>query len=142
MPKKISYTATASAKGGREGQVRSDDGILDEKLAVLVQMGRPGGTLTNPEQLFVAAYAACFEGAVRLIARTTNVAIGPDSRVTANVGVGVREKGGFELAVTLEVFLDGVDEEIQWLLAQKAHEEICPCSHTTRGNVEVTIKAA
>ena len=65
----VLYTASATATGeGRNGHVRSSDGLLDFDLAVPKEMGGPGGRLTNPEQLFAAGYAACFHNALRRIA--------------------------------------------------------------------------
>lgn len=140
MPEKILYTAVATARGGREGHIRSSDGVLDAPLAVPKEMGGPGGAKTNPEQLFAAGYAACFEGAVRLVAREAKVTVGPDTSVTAHVGIGPRSAGGFGLAVTLEVHLDGVERKQAEQLANTAHEKICPYSHATRGNVDVQIR--
>src|SRR6476620_10265281 len=65
----VLYTAEATAVGGREGRVRSTDGALQLDLAIPKELGGPGGLATNPEQLFAAAYAACFENAVRHVAR-------------------------------------------------------------------------
>lgn len=139
MPDRILYTAVATATGGREGRVRSSDGVLEAALAIPKEMGGPGGAHTNPEQLFAAGYAACFEGAIRLVAREAHVPIGPKTHVTAHVGIGPRQAGGFGLAVKMEVHLDGVGADQARQLAQKAHENICPYSHATRGNVDVTI---
>ena len=50
----VLYTASATATDeGRNGHVRSSDGLLDFDLAVPAEMGGPGGALTNPEQLDV-----------------------------------------------------------------------------------------
>lgn len=139
MSNNILYTATATAKGGREGHIRSADGVLEADLIVPKELGGPGGPGTNPEQLFAAGYAACFEGAVRFAAREAKVKLGPDTSVTAHVGIGPREAGGFQIAVRLEPHLDGVDAETAQQLVNTAHEKICPYSHATRGNVDVTI---
>ena len=66
---KTIYTAVATVHGGREGHVKSDDGVLDLDLRIPKSMGGPGGAGSNPEQLFAAGYAACFESALRLVAR-------------------------------------------------------------------------
>jgi Ohr subfamily peroxiredoxin len=139
MTKSILYTASATATGGREGRIRSSDGVLQAELALPKELGGPGGSKTNPEQLFAAAYAACFEGAVRLAAREAKVKLGPDTHVTAHVGIGPREAGGFNLAARLDVHLDGVDAAEAQSLARTAHETICPYSHATRNNVDVDI---
>lgn len=53
-----------STGDGRNGEVRSVDGVLDELLAVPKEMGGPGGDRTNPEQLSAAGCAACFHTTV------------------------------------------------------------------------------
>ena len=59
----VKYRTTATAHGGREGSAKSEDGVLDVKLATPKELGGAGGNGTNPEQLFAAGYAACFIGA-------------------------------------------------------------------------------
>jgi Ohr subfamily peroxiredoxin len=135
---KILYTATATAKGGREGHIHSSDGVLDFDLKVPKELGGPGGAGSNPEQLFAAGYSACFEGAIRFVARQQNVAI-KEASVTGHVGIGPREPTGFGIAVQLEVSLPGLDREVAQRLIDVAHSDICPYSHATRGNVDVRI---
>lgn len=137
---KILYTATATAKGGRGGHVKSSDGVLDADLKVPKEMGGPGGAATNPEQLFAAGYAACFEGAVRYVAGQKKIAVPADTSVTGHVGIGPREPTGFGIAVQLDVHLPGLDRAVAQDLVDTAHRDICPYSHATRGNVDVTIK--
>ena len=62
------YSTRVTAIGGRSGTVRSEDGVLDLPLALPTTMGGKGGA-TNPEQLFAAGYAACFENAVIHVTR-------------------------------------------------------------------------
>jgi Ohr subfamily peroxiredoxin len=69
------YTATATAVGGRNGSIRSSDDVLDLKLAYPKELGGPGGHATNPEQLFAAGYAACFENALLRVARERKASI-------------------------------------------------------------------
>ena len=69
---RIAYTASATATGGRAGHVRSSDGFVDLDLRPPVEMGGPGGA-TNPEQLFAAGYAACFQGALGAAGRRAKV---------------------------------------------------------------------
>ena len=134
----VLYTATASAKGGREGHIRSSDGVLEADLKVPKELGGPGGIGTNPEQLFAAGYAACFEGAMRFVARQRKVEI-RDAGVTAHVGIGPRQPTGFGIRVRLEVGLPGIDRAVAQDIADTAHRDICPYSHATRGNVDVEI---
>jgi Ohr subfamily peroxiredoxin len=135
---KILYTATATVTGGREGHAKSDDGVLDLQLVVPKGLGGPGGAGSNPEQLFAAGYAACFEGAVRFVARQKGVVL-KDASVTAHVGIGPREPTGFGIAVKLDVSLPGLDRAVAQELVDTAHSDICPYSHATRGNVDVQI---
>ena len=134
----ILYTATATASGGREGSVRSSDGILDLPLSMPKELGGSGRAATNPEQLFAAGYAACFENALLRAARERKVAIG-NSTVTAKVGIGRKENGRFGLAVDLQVSIPGLARQEAEALARLAHDEICPYSNATRGNIAVTV---
>ena len=132
------YTAQATATGGRNGQVKSNDGVLDLEVRIPKEMGGSGGAYTNPEQLFAAGYAACFDSALSLIIRTEKVKTGTTT-VTAQVSIGKNDAGGFGLAVTLEVNVPGVDQTTAEALVEKAHQ-VCPYSNATRNNVEVTLQ--
>ncbi len=132
------YTAQATATGGRNGQVKSSDGVLNLEVRVPKEMGGSGGAYTNPEQLFAAGYAACFDSALSLIIRTEKVKTGTTT-VTAEVSIGKNDAGGFGLAVTLNVNIPGVDQATAEALVAKAHQ-VCPYSNATRNNVEVTLE--
>jgi lipoyl-dependent peroxiredoxin len=132
------YTAEATAVGGRDGHVRSADGLVDVDLRPPVEMGGPGGA-TNPEELFAAGYAACFQSALAVVARRSKVSV-DGSTVTARVTIGTVGGGGFGLAVALFVHIPDVDEETTRSLIEGAHE-VCPYSNATRGNIEVTLTA-
>ncbi|RRB02453.1 organic hydroperoxide resistance protein [Larkinella rosea] len=132
------YTAKATATGGRNGHVKSQDGALDVEVRVPKEMGGPGGTYLNPETLFAAGYAACFDSALSLIIRTQKVEAGQTS-VTADVSIGKNDAGGFGLAVVLEIQIPGVERAIARELAEKAHQ-VCPYSNATRGNIPVDLK--
>src|SRR5881628_981848 len=86
------YTASATATSGRDGLAKSDDGNLEVRLAVPKGLGGPGGTGTNPEQLFAAGYAACFGSAIGHVARSQKLNAVPIS-VSANVSIGPAGKG-------------------------------------------------
>lgn len=132
----ILYTAEATAWGGREGRTATTDGKLDVTLDVPKELGGPGEA-TNPEQLFAAGYASCFHSALKLIGRREKVDVS-ESAVTARVGLGMNESGGFDLAVELEAELPDVERSVAEDLVAKAHT-VCPYSNATRGNVEVTL---
>jgi Ohr subfamily peroxiredoxin len=135
------YTASATATGdGRNGHVRSSDGVLDFDLAVPKEMGGPGGNLPNPEELFAAGYAACFHSALKSVAARQKITL-TDTAITADVGIGPNGQGGFGLTVTIEAELPSIDEATARDLLDKAHQ-VCPYSNATRGNVEVTLNLA
>jgi Ohr subfamily peroxiredoxin len=92
---------------------------------------------TNPEQLFAAGYAACFENAVRHVARQSKVRVGQAS-VTARVGIGPDGSGGFGLTVELHVRLPELDSQEAGELVALAHQT-CPYSNAVRGNVDVQV---
>jgi Ohr subfamily peroxiredoxin len=133
------YTASASAVGGREGRIKTDDGTLDLVLTPPRALGGNGTPGTNPEQLFAAGYSACFGSAIVHIARAQKIQTGP-LQVTANVAIGpVGQTYG--LAVELVVDLPEMARERAEALMRAAHE-VCPYSNATRGNIEVSLRLA
>ncbi|HZD75071.1 MAG TPA: organic hydroperoxide resistance protein [Actinomycetota bacterium] len=130
------YTAEATAVGGRQGHVRSSDGVVDLDLAFPKELGGPGGARSNPEQLFAACYAACFQSALAAVARGEGTGV-DDSTVTGRVGIG-RDDTGFAVQVELVVSIPGVERSHAEALVHKAHE-LCPYSKATRGNIDVTL---
>ena len=137
---RILYSTAATARGGRDGEVVSDDGVLDLDLATPVELGGPGGDRTNPEQLFAAGYAACFSSTVQHLAGQRGLDVA-GLEVTAKVGLA-HESGVSDLVVTLVVaFPASVDAGQAGELLESAHQ-MCPYSRATRGNVEVTLQVA
>ena len=136
---KTLYTATATAHGGREGHVQSDDGFLEADLRLPKSMGGPGGEGTNPEQLFAAGYAACFESALRLVARTQKKAL-KDAHITAHVSLIAIDAGEYGLGVELHGRIEGLSTEETQALMRDAHQ-VCPYSRATRGNLDVKLVA-
>jgi lipoyl-dependent peroxiredoxin len=134
------YTAKAHVTGGRaEGHGASSDGMLEVDLRIPAEMGGPGGG-TNPEELFAVGYAACFEGALGVVARRAKAEAG-DVAIDSEVSLSPDGKGGFLLAVALDVTLPSVsDSETAVELVRAAHE-VCPYSNATRGNIEVSLTA-
>ena len=133
----ILYTAEATATGGREGQARTSDGRVEVDLDVPKEMDGTGGPGTNPEQLFAIGYAACFQSALLRFAAGRRLDL-DSSRITARVGIGPVEQGGFGLAVALDLDAPGIDRDEAVDLMNRAHEA-CPYSRATRGNIEVTL---
>ncbi|TVZ51173.1 organic hydroperoxide resistance protein [Dokdonia sp. Hel_I_53] len=135
---KTLYKATTNAKGGRKGQIKSEDGPLDLKLSVPKSMGGEGGDGTNPEQLFGAAYAACFGSAIQSVAKNEDVEINEEElNVAATISFN-KDDDGFFLKAILDCYIPGVDIKTGEDLVEKAHE-VCPFSKATRDNITVTL---
>lgn len=131
------YTAQATATGGRNGHVTSSDQVLDLDVRMPKELGGSGGAYTNPEQLFAAGYAACFDSALNRVIRMSKVQTGTTS-VEASVGIGQNGDGGFGLTVSLAVTIPGVDQAVAEELVAKAHQ-VCPYSNATRNNIDVNL---
>ncbi len=134
---KTVYTAEATAEGGRNGKVSSSDDSLDLGLSMPESLGGNGGEGTNPEQLFAAGYAACFQSAMDLVA-SKNGGDTEGSTVTASVDL-VPSRGAYELSVRLSVSLPEMDDEQSREMVERAHE-VCPYSRATRDNVQVELE--
>jgi Ohr subfamily peroxiredoxin len=134
------YQASATARGGREGQAATSDGSLHAWLDLPAELGGRGHG-NNPEQLFAAGYAACFLSTLKTLKNQGNVAVPANATVTATVGLGPRADGGFGLAITLHVALPGVDQNRAQALMEAAHGA-CPYSRAIAGNVPVHLSLA
>jgi osmotically inducible protein OsmC len=134
------YTAHAHVTGGRaEGRGHTSDGALDVELRLPTEMGGPGGG-TNPEELFAVGYAACFEGALGVVARRAKADTG-DAVIESEVSLSPNGQGGFELSVGLDVTLPSVADPGAAVELVRAAHAVCPYSNATRGNIEVTLTA-
>ncbi len=133
---KVLYTAHATATGGRDGRAVTSDGRLDAKLAVPKEMGGAGDGL-NPEQLFAAGYAACFIGAMRLVAGQEKIPVPADTSIESAVGIGPIPQG-FGIQVEMKISLPGFERAAAEKLVEQAHQ-VCPYSNATRGNINVTL---
>jgi lipoyl-dependent peroxiredoxin len=134
------HTSVVTAKGGREGFVKAEQGgIVDLPLTMPKALGGKGsGQGTNPEELFAAGYAACFESALRLVARQKDRELPQDVSVTAEVAIGKDGEDGFALAAKLRARLPGIEGEEARRLMDEAHQA-CPYSKATRGNMAVEL---
>lgn len=131
----ILFTAQATTTGGRKGHVKSDDGIIDLNLVMPTDKSDEKGT--NPEQLFAAAYSACYDGALNLVASKRKKEV--ETEITAEVSLlKDPEDNGFKIAVTLNVNINGVSQADAENLADEAHQ-VCPYSKATRDNISVAI---
>lgn len=132
----ILYSTKVHATGGRHGMIRSEDGILDLKLAMPKSLGGMGGA-TNPEQLFAGGYAACFENAILRVGRESGHRFADgDVDVVAEIGLSRNEANAFVLSAALAIIIAGLDQQTAEDLVGKA-DAICPYSNAIRGNVHV-----
>ncbi|MGR5151452.1 organic hydroperoxide resistance protein [Photobacterium swingsii] len=129
------YTTKATASAGRNGQVTTDDNMLDLALSYPKEMGGTGEA-TNPEQLFAAGYSACFSNAIIHVAREMKIKL-TQAPVTAEVGIEPNNAGGFALTVVLAVVLDLEEQQAQQLV--KTAHQVCPYSNAVKGNIDVKL---
>ena len=73
---KAIYTIGAKATGGRNGQVKSENGILDLEVRHPKALGGANNDYPNPEMLFAAGYAACFDSALNLVIQQLKMTTG------------------------------------------------------------------
>jgi len=129
------YKTQATALAGRNGNVKTDDGLLNLELSYPKEMGG-SGLATNPEQLFAAGYSACFSNAILHVAREGKIAL-KEAPVTAEVGIGPNDQGGFALTVSLAAAIE-LPQEQALELVRVAHQ-VCPYSNAVRGNIDVAV---
>lgn len=134
---KTLYTTSVTAKGGRDGHVKSENGILELDVRTPKALGGASNDFTNPEMLFAAGYSACFDSALNLVIKRAKMETG-ETTVKAKVSIGQIENGGFGLAVELDVNVPGVTLEEAQSLVEQAHQ-VCPYSNATRNNIDVQL---
>ena len=134
---KTLYTTSVTAKGGRDGHVKSENGILELDVRTPKALGGASDDFANPEMLFAAGYSACFDSALNLVIKRAKMETG-ETTVQAKVSIGQIENGGFGLAVELDVNVPGVSLEQAQSLVEQAHQ-VCPYSNATRNNIEVQL---
>ncbi len=134
------YSITVTVTGGDAGHgrasgiARSDDGQLGVDLRMPKALGGPGGG-TNPEQLFAAGYAACFHGALSLLAARAGVPI-PGSAVDVTVDFDRDPVDGlFKLTAHTRVHLPGVARAAAEELVRNT-ERFCPYTKMARHGIE------
>jgi lipoyl-dependent peroxiredoxin len=138
MSIEVVYTAESTATGGgRDGHVKSTDGKIDLDTRPPIQMGGSGEGV-NPELLFSAGYAACFLGALRLVARNLKIDLDDATGITTQIGFGKDSEGGFGLTANLIGYLPGLQQDVADDLMAKA-QQVCPYSKATRGNIDVEL---
>ncbi|AGH50728.1 MULTISPECIES: Ohr family peroxiredoxin [Sphingomonas] len=126
MIEKVLFTGRTHTSGGHDGIARSSDGFLD------IRLPEPHPAA---EQLFGAAWSACYIGAIGLAAAERKIALPADLAVDAQIELA-RNGGGFFLRARLDVSLPGIDRAVARELADAAHG-ICPYSKAVHGNIDV-----
>ena len=135
---KTLYTASVISIGGRNGAIKSDDGLLRTLISQPKAMGGKGDA-PNPEQLFAGGYAACFGSAVVHAAKLSRHELkDEDVQVDAKVGICVNGVSGFGLTVALEVTIAHLGLHAAEQIVEAAHG-ICPYSNAIRTNTNVTL---
>lgn len=134
---KTIYTAEATVTGGRNGKAVTSDKSLNLELRSPVLMGGPEGKYTNPEQLFACGYAACFESALVMHARSLKIKTG-ETQINSFVHLNSDDEDGFSLSVELHVKVPEASKEQAEELVKLAHQT-CPYSKAVRNNIDVKI---
>ena len=134
---RVRLTGGEARHGRASGVATSDDGALCVDLRLPSELGGTGGG-TNPEQLFAAGLAACFHGAMNLIAARNRIPV-RDCSIQVSVAFGRDPSDGlFLLKVDTEVTLPGVDRTIAGELIAET-ERVCPYSKVLRQGCESTV---
>ena len=123
----VSVTGGASGHGRASGKAISNDGELELELRLPKELGGNGGG-TNPEQLFAAGFAACFHGAMKLVAMKNHIPLPADFAVHCTTTFARDAFDGlFSIKARLEISLPGLAKDMALALVHET-ESICPYS--------------
>ncbi|MCJ1778530.1 organic hydroperoxide resistance protein [Mammaliicoccus sciuri] len=130
------YETKATNTGGRKGHVYTDDKAIDVDVLPPQQAD---GNATNPEQLFAAGYASCFNGAFDLILKQNKVRDAePEVTLTVRL-VDDENTESPKLEVDIAAKVKNVSQEDAEKYLKAAHD-FCPYSKATRGNIDVNLE--
>lgn len=132
------YTAVVTAKGGRDGHIKSEDGIIDLELRAPKSMGGEDG-FANPELLFAGAWGSCYLGALGSVGKRDGVDV-TEATVDVKISFNQESPSSFQLSAELHVHIPGIDQQKAQKLADAAHQG-CPYSKATRNNIAVKVIA-
>lgn len=135
---KTLHTAKVIAMGGRNGRVKAVNGCIQLPLTSYDYLGRGKREGTNPEQLFGAAYSACFGSLLELLAQQQAIELQPNFSVTSKVSLQRDTSNKFHLEISLDCYLPDLSEAEATKLIYAANE-ICPYSNAMRNNVKIVI---
>jgi lipoyl-dependent peroxiredoxin len=132
----VLYTGKTVTVGGRQGHSQSSDSHLDVKLSA------PGSkdTGTNPEQLFAAAWSACFTGAMTRAAKELDIKVPDDTSVAAEIDLVSNPDTGYFIQGRINAHLPGLDLTLAQSIVDRAHQ-LCPYSKATQGNINAVVTA-
>lgn len=126
MTEALLFSGKTHTTNGRDGEARSRDGSLDIKLP------EPHPAAEN---LFGAAWSACYMGALELAASQRKIKLPSQLSVDAEIDL-LRDGGKFFLRARLNVSVPGIDRQQAQELIEAAHT-ICPYSKAVNGNIDV-----
>jgi lipoyl-dependent peroxiredoxin len=140
------YSTVVTVSGGEaehgraSGVARSDDGNLNVELRLPTALGGDGGG-TNPEQLFAAAYAACFHGALNLLAARKKIPV-HNAQVQMSVAFGRDPVDGlFMLTADVRIHLPDVEKSVAEELVRST-ERFCPYAKMARNGITSIVALA
>jgi lipoyl-dependent peroxiredoxin len=137
---RVRVSGGEAAHGRASGVARSDDGALEVQLRMPAELEGPGGG-TNPEQLLAAGYAACFHGAMSLIATRAGIGL-VDAGVEAAITFARDPVDGlYQLAAEIRVFLPGLDAAVAAELVRNT-ERVCPYAKMFRQGISCVVATA
>ena len=131
MSERVVFSGKTHNTNGKSGAARSSDGLLDLKLPE----PHPAA-----EDLFGAAWSACYMGAIELAASQRKIKLPGGLAVDAEINLHVAD-GAYFLRARLNVSVPGIEREQAQALIEAAHL-ICPYSKAVHGNVDVTTTLA
>jgi osmotically inducible protein OsmC len=127
MTTKVLFSGKTHVTAGPNGAAHSRDGFLDIKLP------EPHPAAEN---LFGAAWSACYIGALQLAAQQRKIKLPTEPKVDAEITLNL-DGSSFFLRARLDVSIPGVERDVAQSLIEAAHQ-ICPYSKAVHGNIDVT----
>ena len=137
MEKNTIYSTKATASGGRNGKVQTENELLKFETRLPKEMGGENNDYTNPEQLFACAYATCFDGAIGFAAGLNNYEV--TSETSVEIHVDAAENSSLNLRADVVADIQGISRKDAEKLLKHAHS-ICPYSKALKPGMEISVK--
>lgn len=135
MADEILYTSIVDVTGGRTGRIVARSGSIDMHLSRPAERGGSGGT--DPEELFAAGLAACFDSALSSVARTERLRIGK-TRTTAEVTLHRTPEHDYYISALVRVDAPA-STAADLARALTLAKGTCPYSKAVSGNVDMAV---